>query len=114
MNVHVKVLPSPSPETFKLFKSFKPFKPFRLFKPFDPRCGCPSLLSRLDRPGTHEVGGGSRGEGLLSRLPLVAFATFAKDGIQQVRLDRSDAKAITEKPRLLPTVASGLRLGLRA
>ncbi|MCD6033293.1 MAG: hypothetical protein K0S78_5475, partial [Thermomicrobiales bacterium] len=44
----------------------------------------------------------------------VAFATFANDGIQQVRLDRSDAKAITGKPRLLPTVASGLRLGLRA
>jgi hypothetical protein len=34
-NVYVKVLPAPTPETFKLFKPFKPFKPFELFKPFD-------------------------------------------------------------------------------
>jgi len=55
VNVHVKVLPSPAPETFKLFKLFKPFKPF---KPFDPRCGCPFPLARLDGPSTRAVGSG--------------------------------------------------------
>jgi len=52
VNVDVKVLPSPAPETFSLFK------PFKRFKPFDPRCACPSPRSRRDGPGTREVGGG--------------------------------------------------------
>jgi hypothetical protein len=52
VNVHVKVVPSPtSPAKSLLPQTCKLFKPFKLFNPFDPRCGCPSPLARLDGRG---------------------------------------------------------------
>jgi hypothetical protein len=63
VNVHVKVVPSPAPETFKLFK---PFKPFKLFKPFNLRCGCPSpspgSTGRVPRLGALWAGRFSEGQ----------------------------------------------------